>query len=240
MITRPHLEDPETAVRYLADKLSNAEREAFEEYYLAHPKVVEEMELDAKFKAGLICIRDANELDRLATVSKRPWGMAPLAIAASLLVAVITTLVFRYVVPEVVLASSIAALRHPLGSQPAVAATYTLVPTRAGLYHAEIPLPNSPQAIRLQVVLDIEPPIPPLEVTLTAVADNASRTDLVVLRQLRADENGIITLYLNSAAVRPGTYELSVSREPKSTGIAESTFDLKVTPSEGVSPPRSP
>jgi hypothetical protein len=240
MITRPHLDDPEMAIRYLSDQLPSSEREAFEEHYLAHPKAVAEMELDAKLKAGLICIRDSGELDHLA-VSKRLWFVTPIAIAASVLVAIITLLVSRYVVPEAILASSTAALRRPLGSQLAVAATYQLVPTRTGLYDAVIPLPKSPRAIRLQMVLDIEPPIPPLEVTLVAIAaDNASRTELAALHQLHADQNGIITLYLNSTAVRPGTYELSVSGEAKLTETPDSTFILKVTSSEGSLPARSP
>src|SRR5262245_9174787 len=81
--TRAHLDDRQIAVHYLADKLSTPDIEAFEEHYLEHPDVVEELELDAKLKAGLMCIRDSGELDRLTTVRKGSWAVTPIAIAAS-------------------------------------------------------------------------------------------------------------------------------------------------------------
>src|ERR1044071_3258732 len=98
MSVRPNLDDPEIAVRYLADKLAGPEREAFEEHFLARRQVVEEMELDAKLKAGLICIRDDGELARLNPATRPFWASMPLAIAASILfVAAVGLLTFRYV-----------------------------------------------------------------------------------------------------------------------------------------------
>jgi hypothetical protein len=240
MITRPHLDDTETAVRYLADKLSSPEREAFEDRYLGHPEIVEAMELDAKLKAGLICIRDSNELDRLVSVPKRFLATMPIAIAASILLVVAGFLAFRASMPQTMLASSTAALHRPLRSQLASGATYNLVQTRTGSFDAVISLPKGPQAIRLQLVLDIEPPVPTLGVALAAIADDASRTNLAVLHQVRVDDNGIATLYLNSAAVRPGTYELSVFKESASAEAPESTFILNVIPREGAPTARSP
>lgn len=229
MSVRPNLDGPEIAVRYLGDKLAEPEREAFEEHFLARPKVVEEMELDAKLKAGLICIRDAGELERLNPGARRFWASMPLAIAASILfMAAISFVAFRYAAPQTVLATSTAALRRPLGSQPVVGATFKLMSTRTGLYDAVIALPESPQALRLQMVLDIDPPIPTLAVTLSAIAADASRTNLMALRQLRADDNGIVTLYLNSAAVQPGIYELAVSRDAEPAAQPEATFTLSV------------
>lgn len=228
MSTRPLLDDPQRAVQYLADTLASPEREAFEEHYLAHPKVVEEMELDAKLKAGLIAIRDANELERLNAAPRRSWIM-PIAIAASTLLAV-GMVAFRYATPEAVLAASPESLRRPFGSQLVVAgAGYTLGQTRSGLYDAEIALPEGRQAIELRMVLDMDPPIPPLAVTLVAVADDGSRKELLTLHEQRADERGIITLYLNSAAVRPGIYQLAASREATPTKVAESTFLFEIT-----------
>ena len=240
MSTQPRLDDPETVVRYLSDKLSGAEREVFEERYLADPTVVKEMELDAKLKAGLISIRDSNELDRLTAVLKRSWAALPLAIAASLLVTAIAFLIFRHAAPGTVLAESIAALRGPLGSQLAVVTSHTLAPTRAGIDHEVIPLPKSPQAIRLLMFLDMDPPMRPVDVRLIAVADDASRRELTVLHQLRADERGIITLYLSSAAIGPGIYELAVARNGPLTETPESTFVLRVTPSEDPPSSQSP
>jgi hypothetical protein len=240
MITGPRLDDPEMAVRYLSDKLSSPERETFEVHYLAHPRVVEEMELDAKLKAGLICIRDSNELDRLSALPRRFWAMMPVAIAACALAAVIVISAFRYAAPGAALASSAAALHRPLSSQLATGATYTLMQTRTGSYDAVIPLSKDPQAIKLQMVLDIEPPIPPLEITLAAIAADASRTDLLVLHQLRADENGVVTLYLNSSALAPGIYELSASRETMPAAAPENKFVLQLVPSTGSPPLPSP
>ena len=39
-----HIYDNHVIERYLADQLDDAEREAFEAYYLQHPEVVSDME----------------------------------------------------------------------------------------------------------------------------------------------------------------------------------------------------
>ena len=86
MIDRKDIDDNRIVARYLADQLSDHERESFEAYYREHPDVVLELEATAKLKAGLKQLRESGELDGLI---KPPWrfGVRTVALAASLLFA---------------------------------------------------------------------------------------------------------------------------------------------------------
>lgn len=47
-----YIEDHHIVARYLADRLSDAERQSFEAYYLANPDVVQDMQAVARLKVG--------------------------------------------------------------------------------------------------------------------------------------------------------------------------------------------
>jgi hypothetical protein len=74
--------DDNTVAAYLANRLSAPEAEAFEEYCLEHPEFARAIELDIAIKAGL------RELS-LAPNRQVRRGWLPLAIAATLLLAVL-------------------------------------------------------------------------------------------------------------------------------------------------------
>ena len=65
LMDRKYIDDQHIVARYLADQLPAAQREEFESYYLQHPEMVEELEAAARFKVGLMLLRDAGQLDEV-------------------------------------------------------------------------------------------------------------------------------------------------------------------------------
>ena len=55
-----------------ANRLTDEEREAFETYSLEHPGVVQELEAAARFKVGLMKLRETGQLTQLLQPDKRP------------------------------------------------------------------------------------------------------------------------------------------------------------------------
>ena len=83
---RKYIDDHHIAARYLADQLSDADREAFETYYVEHPDVLRDLEAAARMKVGLAQLREAGELDALMIA--RTWRpnrrfLAAAAVAAA-------------------------------------------------------------------------------------------------------------------------------------------------------------
>jgi ferric-dicitrate binding protein FerR (iron transport regulator) len=72
-----YLDDHDIIERYLADQLSEAEREGFEAYFLQHPEVVQQMDRTAKLKSALMDLDTEGRLQPLlAAQSSRRWLVA--------------------------------------------------------------------------------------------------------------------------------------------------------------------
>jgi ferric-dicitrate binding protein FerR (iron transport regulator) len=72
-----YLDDHDIIERYLADQLSEAEREGFEAYFLQHPEVVQQMDRTAKLKSALMELDTQGRLQPLvAAKSSRRWFVA--------------------------------------------------------------------------------------------------------------------------------------------------------------------
>ena len=83
---RKYIDDHHIAARYLAEQLDEAEREAFEAYYLQHPDVLRDMEAAARLKTGLAQLRDAGELVQL--LKPQPWYRDQRYLAAAAVAAI--------------------------------------------------------------------------------------------------------------------------------------------------------
>ena len=85
---RQYIDDHHIIARYLADRLPEPERDAFEAYYLEHPDLLREIEAAARFKSGLAQLRDSGELGALleATPWYARWRYLAIAAAAILVI----------------------------------------------------------------------------------------------------------------------------------------------------------
>lgn len=199
---RKYIDDHHIVARYLADQLSESEREAFEAYYLEHPEVVREMEATARFKAALASLADRGELSQLihARPARRPgrWLAIAAAIAA---VAIGVTYVMRTSAPRSNMVARFESLNVPVGM------TVRIERTR-GVADVEFKLPAEGTAVALQIAPDFVANPPIYRVSLTRESDKATQPQ-ATLDRVAADD-GIVTVYLDRSSLEPGMYRLSV------------------------------
>jgi hypothetical protein len=227
---RRYIDEQHIVARYLADRLSEAEREAFEAYYLQHPEIVSELEATAKFKAGLMRLQETGELGallRAQPASARRWVWAAAAAVAALAVGVGFLLSNRG--PErLALAPTLQSLTRAGGGALTVAGSYRLVRTRSSSLDLDISLPAAASAIELKVLPEFEARPPQYRIALAAV-DGDTLRPVAAASDLRRAADGFVTVYLDSAMLAPGNYQLSVVGEQGTTAAAEtSTFRIRL------------
>ncbi len=136
-------DDPTMAGRYLADQLSDAERDAFEASLLQNPGVAQELEATARLKVGMERLRESGELDKI--VRARPFFERPgfFAAAASIGVLAIGLVFVRWqgASEPSMLASTASELIDASGKVLAVGSTPPMLRVRSEKYDAEIELP---------------------------------------------------------------------------------------------------
>ena len=67
---RKHIDDQHIVARYLADQLSDSEREAFEAFCAKNPEMFRELEATARFKGGLARLAESGELANMVADSR--------------------------------------------------------------------------------------------------------------------------------------------------------------------------
>jgi hypothetical protein len=215
-MNRKHIYDNHVIERYLAEQLDDAEREAFEAYYLQHPEVVSDMESVARLKVGLADLRDRNELTPLLQSQRPPSRL--LAIAAVVALLAIGVLAY-FVMPRTQQPVLVAATSSP------IAATYDILRMRGAADDAQIELPASPQAIGLRVLPETEAATYTL--TVLRISGDGNLQQLASLSPLTAGEDGFVIAYLNSGELTKGRYQLVLSGDGiADAASAESRFTL--------------
>lgn len=231
---RKYIDDNHIVARYLADQLSDPDREQFEAYYLEHPEIVQQMEATARFKAGLMQLHASGELESL--ISKRSWQQPRyLAIAASIAaIAITTTYLWQsrpgaqpLMVAERDLFRTWSRQPFPQGGE------YALIRTRSVAYDAEINLADAVQAIELRVLPEFEAHPPRYQVSLQRLAEQSSVPEKI--EGLPLDTSGVVIIYLNSARLQAGSYQLIVAGDEGTTAASmRSSFLINVRPSPGT------
>jgi hypothetical protein len=208
LLTRQYIDEHQVLERYLADKLSDVERDQFEDYYTQHPEMLHELDAAASIKLGTALLRQSGELERLTKPPRSARWRTALALAASLLLALVagTYWFSRNDGPPVILAGNLAELRSPLS----LGASYQLQRTRSDV-DVLVTLPATPQAIRLRVRPAFEPRPQRYRVELSSIAEAGdARTPVARLGQLELDAEGFVPVYVDTAYLRPGMYELEL------------------------------
>lgn len=224
-------DDATLANRYLADQLSDVDREAFEAQLMRDPEIVRELEATARLKVGLHRLRATGELSQLVRPNRRFTQPVMLAMAASLAVAVVGLAVFRWsvVAEQSILAASVAALTDSSGNALSVGATHALLRTRADTYDAVIELPSSPQAIELRVFPETAARPDGYRMTLSRIGDDDAARPLATLSDLKSAADGFVTAFVDSSVLEAGRYEVTIVAETgDAASAAASTFILKV------------
>ena len=222
-MSREYIEEHHVVTRYLAGQLSEAEREAFETYYVEHPQMLRELEVAAKLKLGLALMEDAGELDAAPRASWLPR----LAAAAVLITAIAVTAWFMYSRPVPLLAASLSQLGDSTAA-PLPADTHTIERTRSRRFDARFELPPTPRLMALRVLPE-RPSATTYAVQLNLTAAGVPSREIAELRSLRADTEGLVTIYVDSKRLPPGSYEIVLSADSDPAAPA-SSFLIQVNP----------
>ncbi|HZF24947.1 MAG TPA: hypothetical protein VEZ88_01705 [Steroidobacteraceae bacterium] len=231
-------DDPTIAGRYLADQMTDAEREEFEAVLLQNPDVAQELEATARLKVGMESLRDRGELDKL--VGSRPFFEQPafLAVAASVGVLAIGLMFVRWqsVSTPSILASS--ASEFIVASEQAlvVKSTPPMLRVRSDKYDAEIELPAQRQALKLRLLPGLPGKADEYSVSLARINDDGSTAAVAVVKDLREAGDGFITVFADSALLRPGRYQLTVTGEGAEAPVYGETFVIRIRPPGSASP----
>jgi hypothetical protein len=226
---RKYIDDHHIVARYLADQLGDAERIAFEAYYVEHPDVLQDMEAAARLKVGLAQLRDHGALDRL--LEPQPWYRDQRFFAAAA-VAAIAVGVGLYVMGSPSLQPALVASSDVLhtwrGTPLPLASSHMVLRTRSASFDAEIELPGSAQAIELRVLPEYEAQPPRYRMTLEAIADDDSLSAVAEIAGLAPAEDGFVPVFVNTARIRPGRYQLTLTGDEAAPGA--SAFQLRFAP----------
>jgi hypothetical protein len=226
-MNQQYIDEQHILTRYLAGQLSDTERDAFETYYIEHPQMLRELELAAKLKLGLNLLEDSGEF---ATPAPQYWlsGLA----AAAVVIAVVTA-AFWFARPAPVaplLAASMSALGE-LAKAPQLLDAVTIERTRSHGIDARLQLPATPQAVSLRVLAE-RPSARGYAMRLSFMAAGAAPREVAHLHSLHANADGLITVYVNSNRLKPGSYEIALSADSRAASEPASSFLIQVEPAK--------
>jgi hypothetical protein len=228
LISRKYIDDHDIVARYLANQLSDAERESFEAYYLEHPEMLKELNRTAQFKSGLIDLQKSGALKK-ALEKRSPHRVGVIATAASVALAVIGGALWLYQPHSLpILAASVTALGVQ-AQTTALTDTYDIQRTRTSSYDATISTPSKPGAIELRVKPEVTTAAAKYRVSLFSILDNGTAEELATINNLQPAEDGFVVTYLNATKLRPAVYELRISGDVDSkanSGVSSFLIEL--------------
>lgn len=223
-ITHLPTDDPTLASRYLDDRLTDAEREAFEARMVEDPEVLRELEATARMKLGMEKLRKQGVLEGVVSGSRTTTSW-PLGMAAALAVVMISFGVWRMSTNQsIVLATSPAAF-HGDATPLQVLGPYAVYRKRSDSYDGDVPLPIAQSALELKLLpaVDLQASAP-LRVSLTKIGEGARTGSEIKLENPQPDADGFITIFVDSSRVSPGLYELRMT----GAGSASESETLRV------------
>ena len=157
-MNRQYIDDHHIVARYLADQLSDAERQAFEACLLEHPEIVRDLEAAARMKVGLRQLRERGELETLlvATPASRSQRLFAAAAAIAIVGVVLATFMLRPPAAAPFLVASSTTLVDKRGKALPVVRGHSLSGPRTLTVDAEVEVPEKPAAIALRLLPEHE------------------------------------------------------------------------------------
>jgi hypothetical protein len=217
-INRQYIDDHNLVARYLANQLPDTERAAFEAYFLEHPEVLAELNRVAQLTAAVAGKPAANRV---------PWFAT--AAAALLALTVVTGIWLNRDNSQAVVAASVDGLTSRFAATLPLAQSIRIERTRSSSYDAEFTLPANAAAVELRVKPEKVAVPARYRVAFVPVTDNKSTPPpLVVLSALEPAQDGLVSVYLNTAKLQPAVYELRISVDDDAATDPPSLFLIEV------------
>lgn len=226
---RQYIDDHHIIARYLADQLGDEDRAAFEEYYLEHPDIVQELEAAARFKVGIMQLQERGELAEL--LGPTPWYRRSryAAAAALILIGSIAAGMLLHDRREkrVVMAAHVGTL-YEGGVPLPVLATDPILRRRSTFVDGTIRLPDTNMALELKVLPNTPTPGAEYAASLTTTAADGATESIGKIGRVTADASGYVTLYVNSSALRGGEYILKLDGKETDAPADANSFRIAV------------
>jgi hypothetical protein len=221
---RQYIDDNHIVPRYLADQLTDTERAAFEAYYLEHPEILREIDATARFKAGLAQLQASGEL--AALMKPTPWYARGryLAVAAIVIIIIAAAFYIRTPTPPLI-AANLSALVGPT----TVASSHVVLRRRGSLFDAEVTLPAAADAIELRVLPEFAAPNSHYRIALARIDANNRKEQLAEIKDLTANSDGMVRIYLDSPRIAPGDYSLIITNDTTLAASRSSQFLIRIS-----------
>lgn len=210
---------------YLSGRMSDDDREAFEDRLIRDPELVRELELSLKLGTGLDDLRRSDKLRSPPPPPRRNW-LIPLSIAAGLaaISLVIWTLRPRTDYAPLLVASP--AIVATNGAPPAIAAQFSFIETRS----LAIPDLNLPANGLIELRARPSHQSPALLYTITLEDREPANSSLTggVLAGLKTDLDGYVRSYVEASRLHPGQYQLRVEAGAATDHVVDTfTFNFR-------------
>lgn len=214
----------ETIDRYLANRLSDAERELVETRIVGDPVFRHEVELTEAMRDGLRELQKQGEVAPLLRPRSWMWRRSPFAIAASVLalaLGVTTLLLYQRLESE----------RHELSAAPGelVVATLRFERTRGSQAGPDVTWQrtSAPTLLELRFDVGLETALG-YSVLIERVGAGADTTVLMT-KAVWISSEGDVSLSIHSALLKPGDYRIRLEPRPASPMHPEPTvYTLRI------------
>ena len=158
------------------------------------------------------------------------------AAAAVAAIAIGGLLIMRAPQTNPLLASDPSAWHRTKGGEPEIASTHAILRTRGSAVDADIPLPPAGQVIELRVLPEFTAR-PHYRMRLFRMTADDSLQPLAEVGGLSTDEDSFLTVFVDAARLRPGSYRLVVVGDIGTDAVdKENAFILRLRPA-GLSDP---
>lgn len=153
----------------------------------------------------------------------KPWQIIAVSLA---LVAVPLFMLLDRDSAQPLMAAKAAAL--PYGGATVIGSSHAILQTRGSAVDAEIPLPPAGQAIELRVLPEFVPR-PHYRIRLFRMTADDSLQTVAELGGLEPAADNFVTVYVDAARLRPGSYRLAIVGDNDTDAIdKESAFILRM------------
>ena len=223
---------PEQVARYLAGQLSTEETRDFEALMARQPEIAAELESAARFRAGLAALRERGELAALLKprAPARRWLQTGIAASLAVLAAGVGLWIRFEPATAPLLSGTLAPLHASGGDSQDELQSYRFVTNRDARNTAvQVELRARHNVLEFSILPDRSAgEAQSYRVALDAVTDGGVASELATASSLRADADGFVHVYADSARLRQGAYELVITDEATTAPGAATRYRLVI------------
>jgi len=197
--------------RYLSGRLPLKGAQDFERYCREHPQLLDEIGFSERINVALRLLEAGGRAPPWEARAKPWWERLPVILGAAGLALSLSVLALVLFGKLAARDHSIAALQRQVALQaldPAKSTrTITLIPNRTAPSPRSLITIGGPQAEMADLKIDVSwSAFTAFRITV----DRVNQGRVAVLHNVLRDSNGVLHLGLNSSALGPGTYQLSI------------------------------